>query len=655
MSDAFKLQSSIELNSKDVLEKLKKIDGQFENTSDSVEKAESKFTKFSKGLSSISTKISNFGSKLGDVGKSLSTKVTLPIVALGTASVKFASDLNESLNKVEVAFGNNANEVTAWSDTTLEKFGIAKGTALDMASTFGDMGTSMGLTTGEASSMATSLSGLAGDLSSFKNIGIDQAVTALNGVFTGETESLKTLGIVMTQTNLDAYALANGFSKTTSEMTEAEKVNLRYSYVMDKTKNAQGDFARTSDGTANSLRVFKESLKELGATFGQNILPVITPIVQKFSELAKRFGDLSPSVQKTILVITGLIGAIGPLLVIGGSIASGIGSLLALFGTISGAIAVVTTGAVAATPAIGALATVFTVLTGPVGLVIAIVAGLIAIGVALWKNWDTIKEKAGQLGNWLGEKWQGIKDKTSETWTNMKEKTSEVFSSMKSKIEEHGGGIKGFISASAEANKQAWNNALSQMDEWTGGKFSGIKSKIESNGGGIKGTLITLTEGYKNIWSSAFSKLDDVTGGKLSSIKNSISNGLNIIKGFFSNLRLPEIKIPYIKLPHFNLSGSFSLKPPSVPRLNVDWYSEGAIFTKKTVLPNGVGVGDANKGQGNNAEAVIPLDILLDKFDKVANRPINVYITARELARETASEMKNELNKLELKNVRFGY
>ena len=571
----------------------------------------SKWNKLSQSLDGIGSKFKNVGQKLTDVGKSLSLKLTAPIVAAGTASVKFASDLEESINKVDVAFGNNSDEVLAWSETTLEQFGIAKGTALDMAATFGDMGTSMGLTTGEASKMSTSLSGLAGDLASFKNIDIKQAMTALNGVFTGETESLKTLGIVMTQTNLDAYALANGFGKTTKEMTEAEKVNLRYSYVMNATKNAQGDFARTSDGTANSMRVFQESLKELGATMGQNILPVVTPIIQKFSELVKKFGDLSPEAQKVILVVAGLVAAIGPLLVVGGAIASGIGSLLTLFGTISGAITVVTTGATAATPAIGALATAFTVLTGPVGIVIGVVAGLIAIGVVLWKNWDVIKEKAAQLGDWIGEKWEGIKNKTSETWNNMKEKTSQAWASMQNKVEEHGGGIKGFIGASAEANKQAWNKA--------------------------------------------FDIMDSATGGALGRMKDKVSNGLNAIKGFFSNLRLPEIKIPHIKLPHFSISGEFSLKPPSIPRIGVDWYHTGAIFTKPTIL-GGIGVGDAYKGTGSNAEAVIPLDSMYKNVRSIVReeqttQPIYVVVNVannmdhKAIGKAVTTEVKKEITR----------
>lgn len=587
------------------------LEAELSKTNTELDLQSSKWNKLSKNLDGISSKFKNAGQKISDVGKSLSLKLTTPIVAAGTASVKFASDLEESINKVDVAFGDNSKEVLSWSETTLEQFGIAKGTALDMAATFGDMGTSMGLTTGEASKMSTSLSGLAGDLASFKNVDIKQAMTALNGVFTGETESLKTLGIVMTQTNLDAYALANGFGKTTKEMTEAEKVNLRYSYVMNATKNAQGDFARTSDGTANSMRVFQESLKELGATMGQNILPVVTPIIQKFSELVKKFGDLSPEAQKVILVVAGLVAAIGPLLVVGGAIASGIGSLLTLFGTISGAITVVTTGATAATPAIGALATAFKILTGPVGIVIGVIAGLIAIGVALWKNWDVIKEKAAQLGDWIGEKWEGIKNKTSETWNNMKEKTSQAWASMQNKVEEHGGGIKGFIGASAEANKQAWNKA--------------------------------------------FDIMDSATGGALGRMKDKVSNGLNAIKGFFSNLRLPEIKIPHIKLPHFSISGEFSLKPPRIPRIGVDWYHTGAIFTKPTIL-GGIGVGDAYKGTGSNAEAVIPLDSMYKNVRSIVReeqttQPIYVVVNVannmdhKAIGKAVTTEVKKEITR----------
>ena len=127
-------------------------------------------SKLKNALSSASSKLSSFGSKMQSVGKSLSTRLTLPLAVAGGAAVKFASDFQESMNKVDVAFGESKQEVKDFAKTTLKQFGIAEGSALDMAALFGDMATSMGLNQSAASNMSTSLVGLAGDLASFKNI-----------------------------------------------------------------------------------------------------------------------------------------------------------------------------------------------------------------------------------------------------------------------------------------------------------------------------------------------------------------------------------------------------------------------------------------------------------------------------------------------------
>lgn len=220
-------------------------------------------SKLTKALNTASGKLQSFGSKVNGIGKSLTTRLTLPLGIAGGAAIKMASDFEESLNKVNVAFGQASGEVREFAKTTLQQFGIAQGTALDMAALFGDMSTSMGLSVDAAADLSTSLVGLAGDLASFKNMNIEEVTTALAGVFTGETESLKRLGIVMTQVNLEQFAFEQGIKKTIKEMTQAEKVQLRYQFVMSKTTNAQGDFARTSEGAANQMRIFQESMKEL--------------------------------------------------------------------------------------------------------------------------------------------------------------------------------------------------------------------------------------------------------------------------------------------------------------------------------------------------------------------------------------------------------
>ena len=321
-------------------------------------------------LSSASSKLSSFGSKMQGVGKSLTTRLTLPLAVAGGAAVKFASDFQESMNKVDVAFGKSKKEVKDFAKTTLKQFGIAEGSALDMAALFGDMATSMGLNQSAASDMSTSLVGLAGDLASFKNIGIDQATTALAGVFTGETESLKRLGIVMTQTNLESFAMERGMNANIKTMTQAQKVALRYKFIMEATSNAQGDFGRTSGGAANQMRIFQESLKELSAKFGQVILPVFTKLVSFANGLLQKFSELSPTTKKLIVVFAGIAAALGPVLYI-------LGTLVTL------------------APAIG---TALTVMMGPIGLVIA---GLTAISVVIYKNWAGIKSALVKIGNYF--------------------------------------------------------------------------------------------------------------------------------------------------------------------------------------------------------------------------------------------------------------
>jgi hypothetical protein len=284
-------------------------------------------TKLSASLNAAEKKLKFFGDSATKIGKSMSLFVTAPIILAGGAAIKMASDFQESLNKVDVAFKGSSGEVRDFAKTALESFGIAEGTALDMAALFGDMATSMGASTSEASQLSTSLVGLAGDLASFKNMNIEEVTTALNGVFTGETESLKRLGIVMTEANLAQFALEQGTLKNIKSFTQAEKVQLRYSFVMAKSENAIGDFARTSDGAANQMRIFQESIKELGALFGEVILPLFIKVATKLNSILKGFKNLSPEGKKTIVVIAGIAAAIGPLLIVIGLMAKGLAGL----------------------------------------------------------------------------------------------------------------------------------------------------------------------------------------------------------------------------------------------------------------------------------------------------------------------------------------
>lgn len=356
--------------------KLENLKNELSNTETEMQKLGKTSDDAGKKISAIGDKVSALGSKM----KWLSAGATAALTGMFNA----ASDLNENLNKTEVVFGDLSEDVTAWSKTTLDSFGIAQSSALEMASYFGDMATSMGLTNEQAAEMGKQLVGRAGDMASFKNVSLDVAQTGLGAIFTGQAASLRRFGIVMTEANLEAYALANGFAKQYKEMSQAEQVMLRYQYVMEMTKNSAGDFANTSDGAANSVRVAKESLKEAAATLGEEVIPLVVPLIQNVTELIKGVNALDEGTKNMIVSTLGLVAAAAPALKIGGSIIHGIGWIAKIgLPALTGAAGTAGTAGAAAGTAIAGGMSAAAVATG--GLIALMGALTVAAGLAIAK------------------------------------------------------------------------------------------------------------------------------------------------------------------------------------------------------------------------------------------------------------------------------
>lgn len=200
-------------------------------------------------------------------------------------AIQVASDLEEVQNVVDVSFGDMADEVEKFANSAIQNFGMSALTAKRMASTFMSMANGMGLAAKDGKNMSLQLTALAGDMASFYNVEQDIAQTALNSIFTGETESLKKFGIVLTEANLNAFALSRGITKSYNAMSQAEKVALRYQYVLKATANAQGDFVRTSSSWANQVRILKEQWSQLIGILGKGLIAALTPIVKALNKL----------------------------------------------------------------------------------------------------------------------------------------------------------------------------------------------------------------------------------------------------------------------------------------------------------------------------------------------------------------------------------
>lgn len=278
-----------------------------------------------KKLEESGNKFEKTGEKISKVGNKITLGVTTPVVAAGAAIYKYSSDLTEAENKTKEVFKNMSGDVLTWSQTSLDKMGMARSTALDAVSLYGGMATAMGLTRKRATDMSKSLTELSVDLASFHNTSLDQASTALKSIFTGETETLKNYGIVMTEANLKAYALSQGIKTNYSEMSQAEKVQLRYNFVLNASKDAIGDYERNCGEAASQMKKLPEALKELATSFKDNVEPVITPIITSLNGAIVSFGKWSKTTKNVVTVAAVSIAALGPLVSVIGKTTSAVG------------------------------------------------------------------------------------------------------------------------------------------------------------------------------------------------------------------------------------------------------------------------------------------------------------------------------------------
>ena len=360
-------------------------------------------SEFESGMKAANTKLTKIGSEMSQVGKTLTMGVTLPLVAAGTAAVKFASDLNESMNKVNVVFEKNGADMIKWSENSATAFGLSQAEALDAAGGFGAMFKTMGITSDKTMEMSKNLVQMAADMGSLYNVDPSQMLEKLRSGMAGEAEPLRMYGIMITEAAVKSKALEMGLGGATGALTEQEKALARYALIVDQAKVSQGDFANTSDGLANSTRILTAQLKDVAAKFGQELLPIVTDLLKQLIPLLKWFNDLPVPVKRGIIVVAGLAAVLGPMLMIGGQIITTFGAVAGLFGTggaLAGAGAWITatlipalTGIVTSAGGVGtALAGISLTALGPIALLVA------AIGVLTWvvinlgpAAWDTIQ------------------------------------------------------------------------------------------------------------------------------------------------------------------------------------------------------------------------------------------------------------------------
>jgi phage-related protein len=258
------------------------------------------------GVSAIRQSFNGLGSVVKKIGVLIGGAFAIgKLTQFGKECVELGSNLAEVQNVVDVTFTTMSDKVNEFAKNAMTSAGLSETMAKQYVGTFGAMSKSFGFSEAQAYDMSTALTQLTGDVASFYNISQDLAYIKLKSVFTGETETLKDLGVVMTQSALDQYALANGYGKTTSAMTEQEKVALRLAFVQKQLSAASGDFIRTSDSWANQVRVMQLQLQSLKATVGQGLINLFTPVLRVINILLGKLATLANAFKSFTELITG--------------------------------------------------------------------------------------------------------------------------------------------------------------------------------------------------------------------------------------------------------------------------------------------------------------------------------------------------------------
>jgi phage-related protein len=412
-----------------------------------------------------------------------------------------ASNLEETLSKTNVLFGQSATEVVKFASSAAKNFGQSKQQALDAAATFATFGKAAGLAGDDLVGFSTDFVGLASDLASFNNTSPEQAINAIGSALRGEAEPLRAYGVLLDDATLRQAALELGIVETTKNaLTPQQKVLAAQKVIYDQTGAAQGDFARTSDGLANSQRILEAEQADLNANLGKTFLPVMKLVNEAMTFAVGVFTSLPGPVQKIIVVVGLAIAILGPFLILINSIKTAMVALELATLAKSAATKIATAAQWLFNAAMSA---------NPIGLVILAIVAIIAIIVLLVKNWDTVTEVVGKV-------WNAIKNFASDAWEALKG---------------FGSKVAGFVSG-----------IVDRFQELPGQMLSVGKNIVTGLWNGIQGMAAWLRDKVTGFFKNLIPDWAEKALGISSPSKVFAKIGSNIVSGLASTFNAPAVK-----------------------------------------------------------------------------------------------------------------
>ena len=479
--------------------------------------------------------------------------------------------------------------------------------------------------------------------------------------------------------------------------------------------SAEDMAAIMQDNLNGQLTILKRQLEELAISFGEMLMPVIRKVVTAVQGFVDKLNNMDEAQRKTIITIGLVIAALGPFLVILGTVISTVGKSMKAYASAAKGIKKLMVAVKSGTGIFGKLGTALGGISAPVLAIVADIAVLVAAFTHLWKTndgfreniiatWTQIKETVSNFcqgivdrlnslgfefssitevlkavwdgfcnllgpvfegafrfisdtlstvldvilntvdffiavfsGDWEGA-WEAVKNIFSSIWNGLVSWFTNILETIKGVLDV----TLGWIGSSWE---QVWTNVKNFFTNiWNGIKdfisstinsisttisnvITGIKTTVNNVFSAIKTTISNIFNGIKDTATSVWNAIKTAITTPIENAKEKVREAINAIKGFFSGLKL---ELPHIKLPHFSISGSFSLSPPSVPHINIDWYKSGGIMTGPTIF--GMNGSSLMAGGEAGKEAILPLTEFYSKLESILTSRLNTGTMERYLA-----------------------
>ena len=513
---------------------------------DGTDAAKNAISNVSESASQLSTKLQNAGNKIADFGGKLTTRLSVPIVGIGTVAVKAAADVKAANSQFEQTFAGVEKQASAAMKKVADESGILETRLQGVGTSIYAFAKASGADSAEAMALMEESLQATADAAAYYDRSLDDTAESLMSFLKGNFANDAALGVSCTETTRNAKAMEL-FGQKYKDLSEIQKQQTLLKMVTDSQKlsGAMGQASRESDGFENVMGNLKESGKQLAAELGEVLLPTVIKLVQKLTDLIEKFSNMDDDTKKLIVTIAGIVAAIGPVLTVFGKVVSTVGTVISTFSKLSSGItSIISIGgklvggfSSIASFATGTLIPALAAIPAPVYIVIAVIGAVVAAGVLLYKNWDEISAFASKcwdgIANFVGAAkdkivgfFQNIIDFVSNNWQGLLLLLVNPVQGAFKLIYDNCDGFREFFDGFIGKIKETFSAGMEKLKE----KASEMKEAVAEKFNNLKEAAVEKLTALKENAAEKFNSMKEAAIEKLTEMKEGAVEKFNNLK-----------------------------------------------------------------------------------------------------------------------------